>query len=110
MVRRSTSAVAAAAAPRATVLVDASGGVSGVLVTAGGSAYTSPPAIAISGAGSGATATAVLASAVGAITVTHPGVTTYTAPFVTFAGGGGTGAEATAILGTNGLVQSIRRR
>ena len=92
----------------ATVLVDASGGVSGVLVTAGGNSYTSPPAIAISGAGSGATATAVLASAVGAISVTHAGDTTYTAPFVTFTGGGGTGAEATAILGTNGLVQSIR--
>jgi len=71
-------------------------GVGGCVVTAGGSGYTSPPMVTISGDGAGATAVAVLTGgAVTSIQMTAWG-TGYTNATVGFAGGGGSGAAATA--------------
>ena len=69
-----------------------------IAVTAGGSGYTSAPAVSFSGGGgSGATATAVIDSgAVTAITITGGGSGYTSAPTVTLSGGGGSGATATA--------------
>lgn len=70
-----------------------------ILVTNGGSSYTSTPTVAISLAGGGA-AVAVVNLNTGkviSVLVTTPG--TYSAvPAITFSGGGGTGAAATAVI------------
>jgi hypothetical protein len=74
--------------------------VASVQVTAGGSGYTSPPTVSLTGNGSGATAVAVVHNgAVVGVAVTCPGWNYTSAPTVAFAGGGGTGATATAALG-----------
>ncbi|MEI6668039.1 MAG: hypothetical protein WCP29_07775 [Acidobacteriota bacterium] len=76
--------------------------VSSVNLTAGGTGYTSPPAVTITdtGAGTGATAFAtVLNGAVTGITLNCVG-SGYTAATVTITGGGGTGATATATVYT----------
>ena len=80
--------------------VYAYGCVTGANVTAGGSGYTSAPAVSFSGGGgSGAAATAVLLNgAVSQIQVTNIGTGYNTAPAVSFSGGGGTGAAATASI------------
>ncbi len=90
----------------ATVLVSATGAVTGVLVTDGGHGYTSIPTVAINGAGTGARATATTTGSVGSITVTTPG-SGYTLPVVDITGGGGTGAQAKAHIGAAGVVASI---
>jgi hypothetical protein len=75
--------------------------VGSVIVTTGGSGYTSAPTVAFSGGGggTGATATATIANgAVTAVTITNPGSGYTAAPTVAFSGGGGTGAAATANL------------
>lgn len=73
------------------------GSVTGFLVTAGGTGYTSLPTITITDpTGSGATAVATLTSGVvTAISITAGGAG-YTAPTVAITGGGGTGATAKA--------------
>jgi hypothetical protein len=74
--------------------------VGSVIVTAGGSGYTTAPTVAFSGGGggTGATATAtVFNGAVTGVTVTNPGSGYTSAPTVTFSGAG-TGAAATANL------------
>lgn len=77
--------------------------VSSTTITAGGSAYTSAPAVTFSAPPSGgtqATGTAVVTSgAVTGITITNAGAG-YTdgPPTITFSGGGGTGATATATV------------
>ena len=75
-------------------------GVTAFAVTGGGSGYSSPPTVAITGGGgSGATATAVLtAGAVSSITVTGAGSGYVTSPTISFSGGGGAGATATASI------------
>lgn len=78
-----------------------------ITVTAGGSGYTSVPAIGFSGGGgSNATATAtILGGAVSAITITAVGSGFTASPTVTFTGGGGTGSTASASImptGQNG--------
>lgn len=82
-------------------LISGSGAVGAVLsvaVTAGGTGYTTAPAVAFTGGGTGATATATVSGGVvTAVTVTNPGFN-YTGTGVTFTGGGGTGATATATL------------
>ena len=80
------------------------GGITGIAVTAGGSGYTTAPAVSFSGgSGSGAAATAtVVAGVVTAVTITDPGSGYTTAPTVAFTGGGGTSAAATASYGTTG--------
>lgn len=72
------------------------GGVTGANITAGGTGYTSAPAVSFTGGGgSGAAATAVIAKgAVSQIQVTNAGTGYTSAPAISFSGGGGTGAVA----------------
>ncbi|MDN7820613.1 hypothetical protein [Burkholderia vietnamiensis] len=75
--------------------------VGSVLVTNGGSGYTSAPTVTFSAPTSGTTATgtAVIQNGkVVAVTITNPGSGYTAAPTVSFSGGGGTGAVATANL------------
>jgi hypothetical protein len=78
----------------------ANGGVLGATITAGGTAFTSTPTVAITGGGGvGATATATrVGTAITAITITNPGSGYLSLPTITITGGGGTGATATAII------------
>lgn len=77
-------------------------GVDDITLGAGGSGYTSAPAVIITdptGQGSGATATATISG--GAVTdfvITAAGSGYTKAPTVTISGGGGTGATGTAVL------------
>jgi hypothetical protein len=69
-------------------------GISSIAVTGGGSGYTSPPTVLITGDGFSAAATAVLnGEVVESITVNDQGQA-YTTVTVTLVGGGGTGATA----------------
>lgn len=74
--------------------------VTSVVVTNGGSSYTSAPSVSFSGGGgSGAAATATLnGNAVSSITMTSYGSGYTSAPSVSFSGGGGSGAAATAYI------------
>lgn len=74
--------------------------VGSIIVTSGGSGFTKPPTVVISGGGgSGATATATVTSGqVTSVTVTNAGTGYTSPPTISFVGGGGHGAEATAIL------------
>ncbi len=69
-------------------------------VTSGGSGYTSPPTVTLSGGGgSGAVAVArVAGGVVTEVRILHPGFGYSSAPSVTITGGGGSGAAATATL------------
>ncbi len=85
--------------------VTASGPVRSITLTAGGSGYTTAPTVTINanGAGSGATAEAVLGTGADAgkvvgITVTNAGSGYTGTASVTLAGGGGSGAEASLIV------------
>src|SRR2546429_13854 len=102
----------ATATGTAVLLPESTGYVASISVTTGGSGYTIPPTVTLSGGGgSAATATAVLSST--GTTVTNPGsvvsvsLTTggasyTTAPTVTLSGGGGVGARAIATLSSSG--------
>lgn len=80
-----------------------------IIITNGGSGYTSTPTITISGGGgTGAAANAIVVNGVvtginitqrGALTVAGPYYTS--APTVTISGGGGTGATATATISSS---------
>ncbi|WP_342704275.1 hypothetical protein OHZ10_08140 [Burkholderia arboris] len=75
--------------------------VGSVIVSNGGSGYTSAPSVTFSAPTSGATATGtaiVQNGKVVAITITNPGSGYTAAPTVSFSGGGGTGAVATSNL------------
>ncbi|CAM2168030.1 conserved hypothetical protein [Burkholderia latens] len=75
--------------------------VGSVIVTNGGSGYTSAPTVTFSAPTSGTTATgtAIIQNGkVVAVTITNPGSGYTAAPTVSFSGGGGTGAVATANL------------
>ena len=74
------------------------GGIERIVVTAGGSGYTSAPNVYITGAGTGATATAVVvAGSVDSITINAKG-TDYSTAHIVIDGGGGTLATARAVL------------
>lgn len=98
--------VYALALPTGAALIEPStGAVSAVAVGAGGSGYTSAPAVSFSAptvpGGRRATGVAVLTDdAVTSITITDAGAGYTEAPIVTLTGGAGTGATATATLGT----------
>lgn len=91
------------------LLTPGSASVTSYTVTAGGSGYTSPPTVTVTGpdmiqgpAFITATGTAVLTgNAVTSITLGTGGSGYVKAPTVTLSGGGGTGATATATLGTH---------
>ena len=76
--------------------------VAGLLLTNGGSGYTSAPTVTISGGGgTGATAKAyVVGGEVVSVVITNPGSGYTSAPSVSFSGGSGAGAAATAFLST----------
>ena len=72
--------------------------INSISITAGGTGYTSAPAVAFSGGGgTGATATTVVTQGVvTAINLDNPGSGYTSLPAVTLSGGGGSGATATA--------------
>lgn len=75
--------------------------VGSVIITSGGSGYTSAPTVAFSGGGggTGAAGTATIANgAVTGVTITNPGAGYTSAPTITFTGGSGTGAAGTVNL------------
>lgn len=75
----------------------APGNIFSVVVTAGGTGYSTAPTVAIAGAGTGATATATISGgAVTAVTVTAQGTGYTTGTTISFSGGGGSGATAVA--------------
>lgn len=78
------------------------GGITAITIGAGGSGYTSAPAVSLTGGGgSGATATAeITGGVVTKINVTNPGSGYTSAPTVGITGGAGTGATATASFGS----------
>lgn len=77
------------------------GGVNQITVTAGGSGYTSPPAVSFTGGGgSGATAVATVSGgAVTSISITNSGTNFNSSPAVVLTGGAGSGAAAGAAVG-----------
>lgn len=78
---------------------------SAVIITAGGTGYTSPPAVSfVGGGGTGAAATATIG--ITTFTITNGGAGYGAAPTVTLTGGGGTGAAATATI-SGGVVIAI---
>lgn len=86
-------------ASRVTGLTGGTNAVDSIVVTAGGTGYTSAPTVSFSGGGggSGAAATATIFNGVViAVTVTNPGSGYTSAPSVVFSSGGGSGAAATA--------------
>lgn len=81
------------------VLTPGTNGISSITVTAGGSGYTTPPTVTITGPGTGATATAVLTGdAVTSVTVTAAGSKYDNTTTISFSGGGGSGAKATPVI------------
>lgn len=87
-------------ASRVTALTGGTRAVDAVVVTNGGTGYTSAPSVSFSGGGgSGAAGTAVVANGkVIAVTMTAAGTGYTSTPTVGFSGGGGSGATATAIM------------
>lgn len=78
----------------------ANGAVDFITVTAGGSGYTSPPAVSVSGGGgSGFVGYSVLSGDEVVAVVVISGGAGYASPSVNFTGGGGSGATATATVG-----------
>lgn len=83
-----------------------SGEILSIIVTDGGTGYTSAPSVVITGPGSGATATATIDSATGEVVRVRmdPDSSTlkhgigYTTAAISFSGGGGAGASARAVL------------
>jgi FtsP/CotA-like multicopper oxidase with cupredoxin domain len=98
-----TTAMGAGAGPVGSITV--------IKVTAGGSGYTSIPAVTFTGGGGGSGAAAeatVKGGAVTSVTVNNVGVGYTAAPTVVFTGGGGLGAAATALIG-NGSAYAQNR-
>lgn len=79
------------------------GGITRINLTTSGKSYTAAPTVSINGAGTGATAVAIMnGTVVKDIQVISPG-SGYTSATVSFTGGGGTGAAATANVYTGAL-------
>lgn len=87
----------------------ASGVVTDIAVSAGGTDYASAPTVVITGAGTGAAATAtVINGVVTAITVTAGGTGYTSAPTITFTGGGATAAGGAYLYEIDSLEDSIQ--
>lgn len=85
-----------------TQIASINGGIHNIVVTSGGSSYSTAPAITIAGDGTGAAASVTISgNSVVKITITNPG-SNYTYASVNFSGGGGSGAAATAIISPPG--------
>ena len=85
--------------------IDTSSGVTGLTLTAGGTGYTSAPAVTFTGgSGTGAAAVATISGGViTALTMTNSGTGYITVPAVTFVGGGGGSATATAVISSTSV-------
>lgn len=73
-------------------------------VTAGGTGYTAPPAVAVNGGSPSLNARAIAVVSAGAVTqilLLDGGSRYLSTPTVAITGGGGTGATATAVIGVN---------
>ncbi len=83
----------------------ASGALSSIIITNGGSGYTSAPTVAITGGGgTGATATAVISGGViTSLTLSNGGSGYTSAPTIALTSGGGSGGAATAVLATRAV-------
>jgi hypothetical protein len=79
-----------------------SGAIASLVVTSGGSGYTSAPTVSFTGGGSGATATAVVTGPVNVVNLTAGGSGYSSAPTVSIVGSG-SGATATATLSSLGV-------
>lgn len=91
---------------RGTYTVNPSGVVASTTVVAGGTGYSSPPAVALA-VGSGAqVATFVTGGAVDTISVVNGGTNLTGTPLLTIEGGGGIGATAVAVI-TAGVIASV---
>ena len=85
------------------------GPLTGILITNGGSGYSSAPTVGFTGGGgSSAAATATItAGIVTLVTITNAGSGYTSTPTISFSGGGGSNAAATArVAGTVGLVRN----
>lgn len=91
-----------------TYTVDSSNTVVSATITAGGSGYTSSPAVVFSfGSGSAASGITLISStSVASVTIVHGGSGFTSTPNLTFIGGSGTGATATAVL-SGGVITSV---
>lgn len=88
---------------------DHNGLIDEIIVTVGGSGYTTPPTVIVVGDGEGATATATLSGTeVSSVTVTNAG-SGYTFALVQFIGGGGTGAQAEVSLRASDLPITVNQ-
>ena len=90
-------------------IVDATGAITAIRVTNGGTGYASAPTVVISepaGAGAAATAT-VTAGSVSGVTVSAPGSGFGPVLTINFSGGGGSGAQACATINASGGIAAI---
>jgi hypothetical protein len=78
------------------IVADVTGSVVAVAVTAGGSGYTSAPAVAFTAS-----------TLVGSVTITGGGSGYTLPPAVSFSGGGGSGAQAVAVIDPAGQVTGV---
>lgn len=88
---------AAASAATSTGAIQTGGQVKHIMITNGGSGYTSAPSVAFSSGSATATASIFNGAVVG-VTITNPGSGYTGQPDVTFSGGNGTNAAATALI------------
>ena len=73
-------------------------GIADILITNGGTGYTSQPTVTITGDGTGATATAKIVNGkIESFTITNRGIN-YSRALITVSGGGGFGATAVVVL------------
>lgn len=106
-----TVSFSAASGTGAAMNLTITSGVRRIDVTAGGSGYTNPPSVTMTGGTSGTSLAAravaqISGGAVTAIWLFDCGYGYTSVPTVGISGGGGTGATATAVLGSN-IVRSI---
>lgn len=106
-----TVSFSAASGSGAAMTLAITSGVRRIDVTAGGSGYTAPPLVTLTGGTSGSSLAAraiaqISGGAVTAIWLLEGGFGYTSVPAVSFSGGGGTGATATAVLGAQ-IVRAI---
>jgi len=81
--------------------------IASLILTAGGSGYTTNPTVSFTGGGGSNAAATAYISGVTAVTLTSGGTNYDGTTTVSFTGGGGTGATATATINATGAVSAI---